>query len=72
MSKISKLFKMLKNKIEETPFEKLDELKDSIAVSDLHPQIKEACFQDIDYRQNRSVYANDAVVAHGDDIGEIS
>lgn len=59
--KINKAFKILKDKIQNTPIERLDRLRDSIALSDLHPQIKEACFKDLDYRQNMMVYANDAI-----------
>jgi len=73
MSKILRAaLRELKNKIKATPHDKLDALRDSICVSELHPQIKEACLKDIDYKQNPMVYANDAVAVDGEiSMGEI-
>lgn len=68
MNSIGKQLKRLKDKIDSTPIEMLDALRDSIAISELHPAVKEACFEDIDYRQNMMVYANDAVAKLSDDI----
>lgn len=46
----------LKSIIDKTDFSRLENLKVSIQISDLHPVLKEACLVDIDRKQNRSVY----------------
>lgn len=73
MSKVIRAaLRELKNKIKETPHSRLDALRDSICISDIHPQIKEACLKDIDYKQNSMVYANEAVAVDGEiTMGEI-
>lgn len=71
-SNLNRGLKRLKDIIENTPHDELDALRDSVCVSELHPQIKEACLKDIDYKQNPMTYAHDAVAVDGEiAIGEI-
>jgi len=54
--------KELSEKISSTPHSELEALRNSVAVSDMHWRLKEACIVDIDRKLNRVEHIGDALL----------